>query len=174
MAVSCNCVLESNNCCCLNSHRQALSEQDTWSHKCFSGAAVFVVKSSVRMCRKRMNVHQDVTSKQLDHSVNFARWQKDKHCNIHRCRSVLSQSQTHPRENMPTEWHHTITHTTEAETESPIYCGAMGPKSLMRAKLNEHPACYLYLDHAVSRFPSVLILHYNWAHSLNVYNNSNL
>lgn len=35
---------------------------------------------------------------------------------------------------------------------SPIYCGAVGPELLMRANLNEHPACYLCLHQAVRGF----------------------
>lgn len=42
--------------------------------------------------------------------------------------------------------------TQQAEIESPIYCGAVGPALLMRTNLNEHPACYLCLRQAVSGF----------------------
>lgn len=39
-----------------------------------------------------------------------------------------------------------------AEIESSIYWGAAPPEILMRENLNEHPACYLCLCQAVSRF----------------------
>lgn len=42
--------------------------------------------------------------------------------------------------------------TQQAGILSPIYCGAVGPELLMRANLNEHPACYLCLHQAVSGF----------------------
>lgn len=46
----------------------------------------------------------------------------------------------------------TLLDTQHAKIESPIFCGTMGPALLMRANLIEHPACYLCLHQAVSRF----------------------
>ncbi len=62
----------------------------------------------------------------------------------------------------------------QAEIESPIYCGAVGPALLMRVNLNEHPACYLCLHQAVSGFTLRKYYITTAAHSLSVHSKSNL
>lgn len=99
-------------------------------------------------------------------SVNFARWIQRLniymyiHCiYIYMLRHIYCNiTQTHAQSdsNKPHEWllnrDITVLHTQRAEIESPIYRSAVGPALLMRSDLIEHPACYLCLHQAVSRF----------------------